>query len=221
MLVGERMSQPVISVSPETPIHDALAMFKKEHIRRAPVIQDGKMVGIVTETDLLNASPSPVSTLSVWEMNYLLSKVTVSQVMSRQVISVAKDTPIEEAARILADNKLGGLPVLDGGNVVGIITETDLFKSLLELLGGRRPGVRIAVAVPAVKGELSKITTAIFEAGGNIVGIGMKGILGSYGDTAEVVLKVQDVAQDKLVEVLRPVATEIMDVREVQDLGRL
>ena len=94
MLVGERMSQPVISVSPETPIHDALAMFKKEHIRRAPVVQDGKMVGIVTETDLLNASPSPVSTLSVWEMNYLLSKVTVNQVMSRQVISVAKDTPI-------------------------------------------------------------------------------------------------------------------------------
>ena len=172
MLVGERMSQPVISVSPETPIHDALAMFKKEHIRRAPVIQDGKMVGIVTETDLLNASPSPVSTLSVWEMNYLLSKVTVSQVMSRQVISVAKDTPIEEAARILADNKLGGLPVLDGGNVVGIITETDLFKVFLELMGAREKGVRVTAQIAEKPGQLAQLTKAIAEAGGNFISFG-------------------------------------------------
>lgn len=172
MLVGERMSQPVISVSPETPIHDALAMFKKEHIRRAPVVQDGKMVGIVTETDLLNASPSPVSTLSVWEMNYLLSKVTVSQVMSRQVISVAKDTPIEEAARILADNKLGGLPVLDGGNVVGIITETDLFKVFLELMGAREKGVRVTAQIAEKPGQLAQLTKAIAEAGGNFISFG-------------------------------------------------
>lgn len=172
MLVGERMSQPVISVSPETPIHDALAMFKKEHIRRAPVIQDGKMVGIVTETDLLNASPSPVSTLSVWEMNYLLSKVTVNQVMSRQVISVAKDTPIEEAARILADNKLGGLPVLDGGNVVGIITETDLFKVFLELMGAREKGVRVTAQIAEKPGQLAQLTKAIAEAGGNFISFG-------------------------------------------------
>lgn len=172
MLVGERMSQPVISVSPETPIHDALAMFKKEHIRRAPVVQDGKMVGIVTETDLLNASPSPVSTLSVWEMNYLLSKVTVSQVMSRQVISVAKDTPIEEAARILADNKLGGLPVLDGDNVVGIITETDLFKVFLELMGAREKGVRVTAQIAEKPGQLAQLTKAIAEAGGNFISFG-------------------------------------------------
>ena len=172
MLVGERMSQPVISVSPETPIHDALAMFKKEHIRRAPVVQDGKMVGIVTETDLLNASPSPVSTLSVWEMNYLLSKVTVNQVMSRQVISVAKDTPIEEAARILADNKLGGLPVLDGGNVVGILTETDLFKVFLELMGAREKGVRVTAQIAEKPGQLAQLTKAIAEAGGNFISFG-------------------------------------------------
>ena len=172
MLVGERMSQPVISVSPETPIHDALAMFKKEHIRRAPVVQDGKMVGIVTETDLLNASPSPIWTLTVWERNYLLSKVTVNQVMSRQVISVAKDTPIEEAARILADNKLGGLPVLDGGNVVGIITETDLFKVFLELMGAREKGVRVTAQIAEKPGQLAQLTKAIAEAGGNFISFG-------------------------------------------------
>ena len=100
MLVGERMSRPVITVSPDAPINDVLAMFRKEHIRRAPVIKNGKLVGIVSQTDLLNASPSPVTTLSVWEMNYLLSKVTVSRVMSKKIRTVNAGTPIEEAARI-------------------------------------------------------------------------------------------------------------------------
>ncbi|MBI2333394.1 MAG: CBS domain-containing protein, partial [Chloroflexi bacterium] len=137
MFVGERMSHPVITVTPETPVHDALAMFKKEHIRRAPVVKDGKMVGIVSASDLLNASPSPVTSLSVWEMNYLISKVTVKQVMSKKLITVDVNTPIEEAARIMADKKIGGLPVMRSGKLAGIITETNLFKTFLELMGAR------------------------------------------------------------------------------------
>ena len=123
MLVGERMSRPPITIGPEMSIHDAVALFKKERIRRAPIIKGGKLVGIVSEKDLLNASPSPATTLSVWEMNYLLSKLTVAEVMTKNVITVAEDTPIEEAARIMADNKIGGLPVVKGTRVVGIITE--------------------------------------------------------------------------------------------------
>ena len=216
MLVRELMTPNPIVVKPDTSVPDALRLMRERKVRRLPVVDaQGRLVGIVSDKDLLYASPSPATTLAVWEIPDLLGKLKVEKVMTRDVITVSEDTPLEEAARIMADSKIGGLPVMRGGELVGIITETDLFKSLLELLGGRRPGVRIAVAVPAVKGELSKITTAIFEAGGNIVGIGMKGILGSYGDTAEVVLKVQDVPQDKLVEVLRPVANEIMDVREV------
>ncbi|MBI3161606.1 MAG: CBS domain-containing protein, partial [Chloroflexi bacterium] len=96
MFVGERMSHPVISVTPDMAINDALAMFRKEHIRRAPVIKDGKLIGIVSERDLLNASPSPVTSLSVWEMNYLISKVTVKQVMNKKVKTIDLNTPIEE-----------------------------------------------------------------------------------------------------------------------------
>jgi acetoin utilization protein AcuB len=151
----------------------------------------------------------------VWEIPDLLGKLKVEKVMTHDVITVSEKTPLEEAARIMADKKIGGLPVMQGPDLVGIITETDLFKSLLELLGGRRSGVRIAVAVPAVKGVLSKITTAIFQVGGDIVGLGMKGILGSYGDTAEVVLKVQGVDRDALVAALKPVVNEVLDVREV------
>ncbi len=84
MQVGERMSHPIISIAPDMPVHDALDMFKRERIRRAPVVKDGKLVGIVSDHDLLNASPSMATSLSVWEMNYLLSKVTVSEVMTKR-----------------------------------------------------------------------------------------------------------------------------------------
>ena len=216
MLVRELMTPNPVTVRPDTPVPDALRLMRERKVRRLPVIDShGRLVGIVSDKDLLYASPSPATTLAVWEIPELLGKLKVEKVMTHDVITVAEKTPLEEAARIMADKKIGGLPVMQGPDLVGIITETDLFKSLLELLGGRRSGVRIAVAVPAVKGELSKITTAIFEAGGNIVGIGMKGILGSYGDRAEVVLKVQDVDREALVEAVRPVVSEILDVREV------
>lgn len=105
MLVGERMSHPVITVPPSMPIVEALNLMKREHIRRAPVVQEGKLVGIVSEKDLLNASPSSATSLSVWELNYLLSKVTVKEIMTTKVLTVDESTPIEEAARIMADNK--------------------------------------------------------------------------------------------------------------------
>jgi len=216
MLVRELMTPNPVTVRPETPVPDALRLMRERKVRRLPVVDGhGRLVGIVSDKDLLYASPSPATTLAVWEIPELLSKLKIEKVMTRDVITVSEKTPLEEAARLMADRKIGGLPVMQGPDLVGIITETDLFKSLLELLGGRRSGVRLAVAVPAVKGELSKITTAIFNVGGNIVGIGMKGILGSKGDTAEVVLKVQDVEREALVEAVRPVVSDVLDVREV------
>jgi acetoin utilization protein AcuB len=139
MLIGERMSRPVVTIPPDLPIAEALGLMKREHIRRCPIIDDGKLVGIISDKDLLNASPSPVTTLSIWEMHYLLSKITVSEVMTKNVLTVAEDTPIEEAARIMADNKIGGVPVMRDRVVVGIITETDLFKIFLELMPSRPP----------------------------------------------------------------------------------
>src|SRR5512139_3125988 len=161
MLVGERMSRPVITISPEMPIVDALELMKRDRIRRTPVVKDGKLLGIVSNEDLLNASPSPATSLSVWEINYLLSKIEVKDVMTKKVLTVTEDTPLEEAARIMADNKIGGLPVLRDGHVVGIITETDLFKIFLELMGAREPGVRVTAIIPEVRGQLAKLTQAI------------------------------------------------------------
>ena len=101
MLVGERMIHSVISVGPDVPVMDALEMLRREHIRRAPVVENGKLVGIVSENDLRNASPGQATTLSVWEINYLVSKITVRKVMTKEVVTTVEDTPIEEAARIL------------------------------------------------------------------------------------------------------------------------
>ena len=212
MFVGERMSSPVISVSPETPIHDALVMFKKEHIRRAPVIKDGKLVGIVSQGDLLNASPSPVSSLSVWEMNYLISKVTVRQVMTKKVKSIDVNTPIEEAARIMADSKIGGMPVMRSGVIAGMITETDLFKILLELMGAREKAIRVSALVEDKPGQLAKVTKAIADAGGNFVSFGIF----SGPDTSSKMLtfKVAGMKKETVKTALEKVVKKFWDIRQ-------
>ena len=212
MFVGERMSHPVIAVSPEVPIHDALVMFKKEHIRRAPVIKDGKLVGIVSERDLLNASPSPVTSLSVWEMNYLISKVTVKQVMSKKVKTIDIDTPIEEAARIMADSKIGGMPVVRSGKVVGMITETDLFKIFLELMGARTKAIRVTAEIDDHPGQLAKITKAIAEEGGNFVSFGQ--FSGTDPSTKILTFKIAGVKKDNVQKALSKYVKKFWDIRQ-------
>jgi acetoin utilization protein AcuB len=212
MFVGERMSRPVISVSPDAPINEVLAMFKKEHIRRAPVMNKGKLVGIVSERDLLNASPSSATTLSVWELNYLISKVKVRNVMSRKIITVTRDTPIEEAARIMADKKIGGMPVVDGDRVVGMITETDLFKIFLELMGARDKAVRVTATIEDKPGELARVTKAIAEAGGNFVSFGF--FAGEDAGTKILTFKVEGIKKDDIRKVLGNVVKKFWDIRQ-------
>ena len=212
MLVGERMSHPIISIAPDMPVHDALDMFRREHIRRAPVIKGGKLIGIVSDHDLLNASPSPATSLSVWEMNYLLSKITVSEVMTKNVLTIDENTPIEEAARIMADNKVGGLPVMRDSHVVGIITETDLFKIFLELMGARERGIRVTALIEDKPGQLAKITEAIAEAGGNFIAFGQ--FSGEDPSTRLVTFKVAGIKKDAAKKAVSDVAKEVWDVRE-------
>ena len=166
MLVGERMTKPAITIRPETSMPDALDLMRKEHIRRLPVVDKrGQLVGIVTEADLLKASPSEATSLSIYEITYLLSKLPVERLMTRKVITVTEDMPLEEAARIMADNGIGGLPVMRDKEVVGIITETTLFRIFLEMLGGRRAGIRVTVSVLDAPGELAKLAKAIYDQG--------------------------------------------------------
>lgn len=211
MLVGERMSHPVIHISPDFTIHDAIQLMKHESIRRTPVVAKGKLVGIISKTDLLNASPSQATSLSVWELNYLLSKVTVEEIMTKDVITITEDTPIEEAARILADNKIGCLPVMKDENLVGIITETDLFRLLLELMGAREKGIRLTLMMEDKPGMLAKLTSSIAKQGGNIHTIGT--FAGEDQATKEVVLKVSGIDQKILKDIIKPLVKSIKDIR--------
>jgi len=211
MLVGERMSHPVTTIPPEMPIVDALELMKSQRIRRTPVIKDGKLVGIVSDKDLLNASPSPATSLSVWEINYLLSKITVREVMTKNVLTVTEDTPIEEAARIMADNKIGGLPVMRDDQLAGIITETDLFKVFLELMGARKDGVRVTAYIPEQHGMLAELTKVIAAAGGNFIAFGQfKGV-----DPSNWLLtfKIEGLDMQQVKHLIEPIVLNITDIR--------
>ncbi|MCC7129060.1 MAG: CBS domain-containing protein [Anaerolineae bacterium] len=214
MLVGERMSHPVITVTPQMPITEALNLLRTEHIRRAPVIKNGKMVGIISEKDMLNAAPSSASSLSVWEVSYLINKIAVEEVMAKKVFSVSEDTPIEEAARIMADHKIGGLPVTRGDEVVGMITETNLFKVFLELMGAREPGVRVTALIPEQRGQLARLTQAIAEAGGNFVAFGQ--FAGESPNSRLLTFKIEGLTEEQVKELVAPHVLEIRDIRTKQ-----
>jgi acetoin utilization protein AcuB len=214
MLVGERMSAPVLTIDIDFTIHEALQTMRENGMRRLPVVDDdGKLVGLVSEKDLLDASPSGATSLSVWELNYLLSKINIGDIMTTDVITISEDTPLEEAARIMADNKIGSLPVVENGNVVGIITETDLFKIFLEILGARQAGVRVTALVPDVPGELAALTSALRDAGGNIIALGT--FRGESEKTRTITLKVEGIELQKLKSAIEPVVERIDDIREV------
>jgi len=212
MLVANRMSKPPITVREGTGVDEALRLMHSENVRRLPVVdKHGKMVGIVSELDLLKVSPSPATTLSIYEIPYLLSKIKMKDIMTTDIVSASEDTTLEDAARIMADNKIGGLPVLRGDNVVGMITETDLFKVFLEMLGGRQGGVRITLVIPPEKGQLAKITTKIAELDGNILALGT--IMGDDPSHYLLTVRVEDVEKAKLVAAMEELGLKVQDAR--------
>ncbi len=217
MLVADRMTRELHTITPDTTVSEALNLMQEYSIRRFPVLDKrGRLVGIVLEKDLLYASPSPATSLSVYEIGYLLSKLKVEKVMSRDVITVAASAPLEEAARIMIDNKIGGLPVMEGQKLVGIITETDVFKVLLEMLGARESGVRITFGVHDEPGVLSKITSAIAELGGDIITLGTFCEEGADCEEEGILMiKVTGVERTLLVKTMEEIGAKVQDVREV------
>ena len=214
MLVGKRMTRNPITIPPDVSIAEAMEWMKREKVRRFPVVdKKGKLVGIVTREDLLHASPSSVTSLNVWEVSYLLSQVKVKEVMTKDVITVTEDVPLEETARIMADNKIGSMPVMRDGMVVGIITESDIFKVFLELFGARERGIRVTLLAPYYKGSLAAISTAITERGGLIVALNI--FLGEDPSNWGCSLKVGDITKEELLEAIKPHVLEIIDIREM------
>ncbi len=213
MLVRDRMTRHPITISPATPVADALKRMREENVRRFPVLdKNGKLVGIVTEKELLYASPSPVTSLSVHELHYLLSKLTVDKIMSTELITVSETSLVEEAALLMIDRNVGALPVMRGDQLVGIITETDLFKTFTELFAAREEGMRLTLLVPDQRGEVAAVAQAIAELGGNIISLGT--FLGEDMSNRMLTVKVVGVARVDLVSRLESLGVKILDVRQ-------
>ena len=199
MFVAKRMTPNPITVGPETSVMDAAELMHSKKIRRLPVVDKGVLVGIVTDRDLREVSPSPATSLSVHELNYLLAKMKVSEVMAKEVITVPVDAAIEEAALLMYNNKIGGIVVVDAdGKVVGLITETDIFKLFVDVMGLPSGMTRITLDVTDQVGVLSDITAIFREQGINIKSL----VTFSTDGKAEMVIRADVDDPTNLVEAL-------------------
>lgn len=172
MKVKNRMSENPRTVNLDSSVHEAMALMKANNIRRLPVVDKNKVVGIVTMSDLNQASPSSATTLSKHELKYLLAKTKIKDILpkNQKVITINPENYIETAARIMRENKISGLPVIDDkGKLVGVITETDIFDALIDVLGVTRVHSRIDFYTADRPGTVAEITTMIAEKGKNIV----------------------------------------------------
>ena len=215
MLVKDQMTPNPICGRPDMSVEEAEEIMLKNNFRHLPIVDEQKnLVGLVTRASLAGVVQADQRTLSQYELKYLLAKVRVRDVMVTRVITISEDTPIEEAARIMADRKISCLPVTRDGKPVGIITDNDLFASMVNLLGARRAGTRITVLQPDRPGEIARLTKAIADLGGNL------SVAVTY-PTADPstwcsVFKVTNVPEETLVKTIKSLPDiRITDVRRV------
>ncbi len=213
MIISDVMTKNPIYVTPEMSATDAKALMLKENISKLPVLdKNSRLVGIITKNDLSKAGPSAATTLDMYEMSYLLSKLKVEKIMTKKVTSVSPDEVVEEAARIMSDKGIGCLPVMQDDVMVGIVTESDLFDQFVKMFGARHHGVRMMLEFNEKPGELAKVVCAIAEIGGNIV----SSVTSEGPDVSKrcCTIKVTGVKKADVEKILQPVGVKIVDIRE-------
>ncbi len=171
MYVKNRMTKDPITISANAPITDAVALMREKNLKRIPVMDRDKVVGILTQSDVQKVSPTKATSLSIFEINYLLSKTTVKDAMTKKPITIDSDSLLEEAAVIMRQERIGTLPVVENGKLVGIITESDIFDAFIDLLGFKDIGSRITIEAKDVPGALAEISDIFKSFGLNITHI--------------------------------------------------
>src|SRR5574341_1197672 len=171
MQVEKRMKPNPITVSPEDSFRHAMTLIRERGIRHLPVVEDGRLVGIVTDRDLRQASPSQATSLEIHELHYLLERVTVREIMTTKVHTVTPDTPIEEAARLMLRHRIGGVPVLGEGALVGILTETDILSAFVDLMGLQEDKTRLELVLENRPGAFLDVCRIIQDQGGDIASV--------------------------------------------------
>ena len=216
MLVKDCMTKHPLMVEPTMPVLEAQRYMAENNVRHLPVIGKGKrLLGLVSRQTLL-IQPAKLDSLNVWEISRFLSNLTIREVMVKvkEIITIEKDEAIEEAARIMVENNIGCLPVLEESVVVGILTQINLLSKLMEMVGAREPGLRVTVRMPNVKGEIAKLIGVIGGRGWGIPAFG--GTPAPKDPTKwDAVIKIRDVSKEEVVNILDKVeGLEILDVRE-------
>jgi len=216
MFVRMWMTKDVITVSPDVPIMEARDVMKQHMVRRLPVVKDGKLVGIVTQGDIQEAGPSGATSLSIWELNYLLARITVEEIMTPvdELVTVSPDEPIEQAAHLMRRNKVGGLPVVeDTDHLVGIITESDIFDIFIELLGVRRDGTRLTLELEDRPGALLEALEVLKAHDANVLSIVTCEECRTSEDQNVVVLRIDLYDWRPIVKDLKDQGIKVLDAR--------
>ncbi|HGQ6818492.1 CBS domain containing protein [Streptococcus pneumoniae] len=168
MAVKDFMTRKVVYISPDTTVSHAADLMREQGLHRLPVIENDQLVGLVTEGTIAQASPSKATSLSIYEMNYLLNKTKVKDVMIRDVVTVSGYASLEDATYLMLKNKIGILPVVDNHQVYGVITDRDVFQAFLEIAGYGKEGIRVRFVTEDEVGVLGKIISLIVEENLNI-----------------------------------------------------
>jgi acetoin utilization protein AcuB len=216
MFVCNYMTSDVITIPPTASVEDALHIMQEKNVQHLPILDfDGKLLGMVSDRDLLLVSPSPTAALTIHEMLFALSNLKVSEIMPEGMLTVGPQAPLEEAARTMIDNKLDALPVLDGGRLVGIITEDDIFRTFMEFLSVEQPAVQVTLLIPDVQGVIAYLCRQISAAGGTILNLGTFG--GRAAGTRTVTANVSDLPMSHIRELMQRAeedrGCQLVDVR--------
>ncbi|MBR0099848.1 MAG: CBS domain-containing protein [Treponema sp.] len=212
MIVHDFMTKNPIYTNPKELIANVKNMMDREQITKVPVLDDsGKLIGVITKTDLKKTMPSNATTLDIYELSYLLSKITVEKVMKKQPITIQKDATIEEAAKIMSEKGISSLIVMDGEVLSGILTKTDLFRAVVDMFGFKYDGVRVEVELSDNPGELAKISKAIADQNGKIVSV----ITADGSDVSKrlVTIKIIGLKKEQVEDILGKVGCDIKDIR--------
>ena len=172
MLVKHWMSKQVITIDANDSMNNAIHLLKKHNIKMLPVMKQGKLVGIVTDRDLKSASASEATSLEIHELLYLISKIKIKEIMTKNPITVPLDYTIEETAEILLKHKISGVPVIDHfGDIVGTITQNDIFRTIISLTGVERKGIQFGLEVEDLPGSIKEVSDIIRQHGGRMASI--------------------------------------------------
>ncbi len=209
MFVKDRMTTNPVTVTETTPIVEAGEIFRKNNFARLPVVRDGKLVGIITREDLLKVTPSAATTLSVWELNYVLSKLQVKDAMTKNPITIRPDVTLEEAALLMREKEIGALPVVEDDSLIGIITESDIFEAFLDLMGLKETGTRLAIDLENRIGAVADLTEFLKQQGVSIISMA---IFHRTNQSGELVLRLDSTKTDSLVADLKTKGYKVLHV---------